>query len=413
MMAANALSAGEWDEIITTLSFMDAKTGIAFMRLCAYLRRFGSVPSAERALASILNLTVGYLRNRAWPLLEPWLELSDDQRRYFIPEITGVRSKRAQEPVPQEKSTRFQELAKKRWHGRMPEDAAPHNSPHENDAEIDAIQATNAASAASSPASPRTHELSLSKEDSVDQPIEKERVLERESLRASAGETASGDAAAHAAAHTNDASADAAAHAKSDAAAHAKTTRPILPSVRPISPDWMPNAGTLAEGLQIRADAEAQVKKFIRWNSGKGHTAADWNPLFLRFLEHANAYERRNPQASIPIIIPGGKTEAAAGAESEPEEPIIGNGPEAHWARAMRQFKAEIGSKVYLTWMSQAAFVGLEDGEGTISLPSVFVRDYVRNNYTVRLAALWRAQDAEVARVAFVVAASERRKADG
>jgi hypothetical protein len=87
MSFAMELSPAGFDEMLGALDCMDRKTGRAFLKLCGYLRRFGSVPSGDNALASILGVTVRYFRERAWPLLEDRLILSDDGRRYYSPEI--------------------------------------------------------------------------------------------------------------------------------------------------------------------------------------------------------------------------------------------------------------------------------------------------------------------------------------
>lgn len=88
MSWAMELSPAGFDGMFADLAMMDRKTGRAYLQLLGYLRRFGSVPSGERALASVLGVTVRFLREVAWPLLEDRLVLSEDRRRYSSPEAT-------------------------------------------------------------------------------------------------------------------------------------------------------------------------------------------------------------------------------------------------------------------------------------------------------------------------------------
>jgi hypothetical protein len=412
MHAAMAMSPAQWDEVTAALDGMDAKTAKAFMKLCGYLRRFGSVPSTDRALASILGITVGFLRNRTWPLLEARLELTSDGQRYSIPEITGVRSQRTPEPIV-EKSKQHQAAAFARHararaeveaHAeRIQSDAKAHTNfmrdASEAHAETDANASIDASGASSSAG---VNSLSL-REGSVEQAIEKVRVLERESSRADENGDVQADAEAHARTHKN--------HAPTHAKAHAGRTIPIPPVVRPILPDWKPSAETRIRGEAIRKDVDAQVQKFIDFNTGKGNTAADWDALFPRFLEHANEHDaRRNPQSSLQIVIPGGKSEPESqSAPKEPDEPIIGTGLEMQWGRVQRS----LGKGISRNWLGKSEIIGLEEGELTISLPSRFIRDHVAQNHGSTLVALWQAENPEIERVNFSVVERERRTADG
>ena len=88
MSWAMELSPTGFNEMLTDLSMMDRKTGMAFLKLCGYLRRFGSVPATENALIGILGVTRRFLRDTSWPLLQDRLESSEDGLRYVDPEIT-------------------------------------------------------------------------------------------------------------------------------------------------------------------------------------------------------------------------------------------------------------------------------------------------------------------------------------
>jgi hypothetical protein len=391
-----------------------------YLNLVVYLQRFGSVPAGDRALSSVLGFTVRYLRDVAWPLLQDRLVMSDDGQRYYDPDISAVRPQRRAPgaPVVQQKSPQHQAAALTR-HARARTEAEAHAKAHAERMETHADDHTNTmrgasethaqndadacadAFGASSPA--HTNSLSL-REGSVEQPIEKESVLERESSHTGARDDASDDASSHARTHKN--------HAETHASAHAQGIRPILPSVRPIRADWKPSAETRATAETIRKDVDVQIQNFIRFNTGRGNTAADWDALFPRFLEHANEYdERRGPQSSLPIVISGGKREPEFQATSEPpDEPIIGTSLEAQWARVQRS----LGKGISRNWLSKSEIIGLDDeGELTIAFPTQFIRDHVAKNHGTRLTALWQVENQEFRRLNFDVETQQRRSAPG
>ena len=170
----------------------------------------------------------------------------------------------------------------------------------------------------------------------------------------------------------------------------------------------------MARALLIRPDAEAQIQKFIDLNTAKAATAADWGALFPRFLEHANDYDaRRNPQASIPIVIPGGKPEPPAPLDEPVEDPALAVGPslEAQWARVRKALRELLGAAVYRAWIRDIELVGIEAGEVTIGLKSEFLASQVRRDYLMQITNLWRADNPDIVRVNIVAALSLPRPA--
>lgn len=416
MSWAMELSPGGFDAMLADLSYMDRKTGRAYLQLLGYLRRFGSVPSSERALASVLGVTVRYFRDVAWPLLEDRLVLSEDRKRFTDPDISAANPRRAAAaPFAQEKSQQQQEAAKKRWEAdkeRKRQEAEAHAKPHEDRMRSDAEAHTNSmrgasethaetdasASPAASGASPRAPASPPPpKQDSFLQPARKKESSGGGGTRADAGDGMRPHAEAHASTHKN--------HAQTYAEPHAPGTRPIRPSVRPIPPDWQPSPTCRAEAdrlLGVTA-VDVEITKFVLNNRGDGHTAADWDARFLVWCHRQVEWAKRHPQVEAPIVIPGGKA-----AEPEPEEePIIGTGVDAQWARV----RQAIGKGISRNWLGKAEIVGIEDGELTITLPTPFIRDHVEKNYGAQLATLWIKQNPEVRRVKLEVATAERRAA--
>ena len=84
------------------------------------------------------------------------------------------------------------------------------------------------------------------------------------------------------------------------------------------------------------------------------------------------------------------------------DDPARPGGPPhvaAAWARVRGRLQDEVGDVEYRSWLRQIGFAGLDGDEVTLTLPTRFMRDWVRSRYSDRLTALWRAQDPRVRRV--------------
>lgn len=104
---------------------------------------------------------------------------------------------------------------------------------------------------------------------------------------------------------------------------------------------------------------------------------------------------------------------APALSEPEIEEPILGNGLDAQYARAARALRAQIGAGTYRTWLFKAKLVGIDDdGEITVSLPSAFDRDQVRDKFRTQFTAALKAENPKIERVEFVAAPERKEAAD-
>jgi chromosomal replication initiator protein len=85
------------------------------------------------------------------------------------------------------------------------------------------------------------------------------------------------------------------------------------------------------------------------------------------------------------------------------------NGPDealsAQWARVRDRLKSDVGEVEYRTWLRQMTLSGLTGEEVTVTLPTRFLRDWVRSHYGDKLTALWRAENPDVQSVALRVGA--------
>src|SRR5580700_988018 len=78
-------------------------------------------------------------------------------------------------------------------------------------------------------------------------------------------------------------------------------------------------------------------------------------------------------------------------------------GSPADWARVLGRLKREVGETAYRSWFRSMTVERVAGGEGVISVPTRFLRNWVATHYSDRLLALWRDENQAVRRISFVV----------
>ena len=73
------------------------------------------------------------------------------------------------------------------------------------------------------------------------------------------------------------------------------------------------------------------------------------------------------------------------------------------WAKIRGHLLAEVGDAEYRNWLRPMTLTGFNGDEVAISLPTGFVRDWVRDHHGARVTALWQAEHPAVRRVDFTV----------
>ncbi len=96
------------------------------------------------------------------------------------------------------------------------------------------------------------------------------------------------------------------------------------------------------------------------------------------------------------------------GSENNVEKPQLAS----VWAKIRGLLQAEVGDAEYRNWLRPMTLTGLTGDEVAISLPTGFVRDWVRDHHGARVNALWQAEYPNVRRVDFVVDDAARPIAD-
>ena len=101
-----------------------------------------------------------------------------------------------------------------------------------------------------------------------------------------------------------------------------------------------------------------------------------------------------------------------------PTDALLGDGPHAGllaaaWARIRARLRQEVGDVEYRTWLRQMTLQGSEEGTAIVSLPTRFLRDWVRDHYGDRLKQLFGAEAGEVRNVELRVAAARKPEAAG
>jgi hypothetical protein len=446
MTWVNGLTLDEVNGLVADSYPFEAKTFRAFMLIMARLRVYGSLPVDDRSMASIAGCTRHWWANRAWPALRELFEVTEEGRLYH----PGVRSMREQ-PTPGEddaeraaRAARNQANAVAGWEKRraamhlVPSHAVAstshavastsHAVASRSHAKTDASSDTFAsdphagtapvASDVASPVASGSHDvasdsraLSLQR-DSLDErdKIQRDSLGERESARASA------DAAAPA---TSDATGDA-----TDATSHATrrpppraTLRPEgrrpPPAIGPIPPDWTPSEANLAFG-KSRGYDEQQLSEIVGnyrdYRQGHGDLRADFDADFRAWLRR-EAPPPARAQGHLTMPIPGGVPAgpppvAFDRATATPGQIELAD----RWAKVRMALQQEVGDAEFRNWLRPMTLVDFVGDEVIISLPSGFVRDWVRDHHGARLSALWQETDPGVRRIDFQVS-GERRSA--
>src|SRR6185312_1375893 len=73
------------------------------------------------------------------------------------------------------------------------------------------------------------------------------------------------------------------------------------------------------------------------------------------------------------------------------------------WTRALGRLREELGEHTYRSWFQAIHVERLDKGEGVLSLPTRFLRNWVVTHYADRLLAAWQAENREVRRLSIVV----------
>jgi chromosomal replication initiator protein len=98
----------------------------------------------------------------------------------------------------------------------------------------------------------------------------------------------------------------------------------------------------------------------------------------------------------------------SAGAASERETPrreakgnetAGGREAAAIWDRVRRRLRAELGEDVFSSWFARVDLEGLSAGVVRLSVPTVFLKGWIKSHYGDKLLGLWREEDDSVRRV--------------
>jgi len=324
MSYAMELSPAGYNELLVDLDQLGPKVGRALIKARAYLRRFGSLPTSERALATILGLTVRFLGEVAWPLLQDRLVLSGDGERYYDPDISAARPRHATERPKADRRAQASAASQKRWDRERarrdqtemamamgaPEhadtDANPDAKSHANGmliaSENSAISMLGASEndavriAVASPdvarARPPTPFLPSLNPNATTQNQEGERGGEggKDAREADAGSMRT----------------DANQHANQHANRHAIRIRPADPPVlsAPIPPDWEPDAAGVLEARKRGLDPIEFASKFRDHYLHSGGLSNDFQAQFRNWCREG---QRSSGGQARPIAAGGGQ----------------------------------------------------------------------------------------------------------
>ena len=443
MSCAHELSPGARAGLWIGLTAMVPKTAVACMRAEVYMAMYGSMPADERAVCGIVGVSLRYFRDRVWPEIEYCLSRTSNGKRYTLNRSRDGTAETAAEPPDgpplknpdkQRGAHKMHELRRARLgnenvpgnddapktgisvHDSASDPASPlHQNSCRTDADNRAITmqaAYNSASVVHDPASPDvcTPTLSLSE---VFLPETLEKVgTERES--APAGVQADADAAVdaeHAAGDADDAGSDAPGDARPPAPLPVNR-KVVRPAKTFMSPDWKPRGDIVLEIEARGVDPQGIAAMFRAYSVANSSQWADWDAAYALWW----ARERKAPvnremgwMQSVPVnVTPGaGGSIRDVAAELAAETAVCAvDGPRGSWARAIRTVKKGLSEVEFRTWLGKAVFVGVENGEATVTLPSLFTSDFVKSHWGEPLTRAIHSDDPSITSIRFEAVAS-------
>ncbi len=96
----------------------------------------------------------------------------------------------------------------------------------------------------------------------------------------------------------------------------------------------------------------------------------------------------------------------SAGAAREPnrKDPKLDEAPGLReaagiWDRVRRRLRAELGEDVFSSWFARVDLEGVAGGVVRLSVPTVFLKGWIKSHYGDRMLALWREEDEGVRRI--------------
>ena len=83
------------------------------------------------------------------------------------------------------------------------------------------------------------------------------------------------------------------------------------------------------------------------------------------------------------------------------------------WDRVRQRLRSNLGEEVFSSWFQSAEWEGTHDGKAHLTVPTTFLRTWIRSHYQNRLEALWREEDDSVRSVDVRVRTAVRRSLAG
>jgi chromosomal replication initiator protein len=69
------------------------------------------------------------------------------------------------------------------------------------------------------------------------------------------------------------------------------------------------------------------------------------------------------------------------------------------WVRVRSRLRAELGEDIFSSWFARVDLEGLNAGVVRLSVPTVFLKGWIKSHYGERILALWQQEDKEVRRI--------------
>jgi chromosomal replication initiator protein len=75
----------------------------------------------------------------------------------------------------------------------------------------------------------------------------------------------------------------------------------------------------------------------------------------------------------------------------------------ADWERVLGRLRQEVGETAFRSWLGSMTLERVAGGEGIISVPTRFLRNWILTHYSDRVLAIWRSENDAMRRISFIV----------
>ncbi len=100
-------------------------------------------------------------------------------------------------------------------------------------------------------------------------------------------------------------------------------------------------------------------------------------------------------------------SEDGAGKPANPASTVSAKNTK-QWERVQAQLKTKLGSEAYASWFSRCRLEAVSKGQLTLSVPTIFLKSWIKSHYSTILMGLWKEQIEDLLRIDIVLRSAVR-----